>query len=59
MGSYKPEPADYTTFGKMLDTKSNKAEEKINNKNYFGTDMRFKDPKKSKSKLNIINPAPG
>jgi hypothetical protein len=43
----------------MLQLKQEKAEEKGGKKNFWGLDARFKDPKSSKSKLNVPVPGPG
>ncbi|CAD8060988.1 unnamed protein product [Paramecium sonneborni] len=55
VGSYNPEPLSFTTFNKLQ--VNSKKKEKVD-KHTFGTDTRFKDPKKSKSKQ-ILLPGPG
>ncbi|CAK73021.1 unnamed protein product (macronuclear) [Paramecium tetraurelia] len=55
IGTYHPEPVQFTTFNKLLDL--TKRKDKLD-RNTFGKDVRFKDPKKSKSKQ-ILLPGPG
>ncbi|CAD8139487.1 unnamed protein product [Paramecium pentaurelia] len=55
VGSYNPEPLSFTTFNKLQ--VNTKKKERVD-KHTFGTDERFKDPKKSKSKQSLL-PGPG
>ncbi|CAD8139398.1 unnamed protein product [Paramecium octaurelia] len=55
VGSYNPEPVSFTTFNKLQGNAKKK--ERVD-KHTFGTDVRFKDPKKSKSKQGLL-PGPG
>ena len=50
-------PVDFQTFGKLLiDFKDKKDKSKIP---YLGSEVRFKDPTKSKSKDTVSVPGPG
>jgi len=59
MGTYKQNfPVDYDTFGKML-FKEKEEPGKKSSVRYLGTEERFKDIKKTKSKSTVIVPGPG
>ncbi|KAL4507088.1 hypothetical protein ABPG72_001881 [Tetrahymena utriculariae] len=60
VGTYKMNyPLDYSTFGKMLVKSQEEGGNKKSSVRYLGTEERFKDPKKTKSKINSIVPGPG
>lgn len=60
MGTYKMNfPLDYDTFGKMLIKQKEEGGNKKSSVRYQGTEERFKDIKKSKSKGILTVPGPG
>lgn len=61
MGTYKMNfPLDYDTFGKQfIKSQEDAASGKKGSVKYLGTEERFKDAKKSKSKSTLVVPGPG
>ncbi len=59
VGTYKNNfPVEYESFGKMLEKSKEKGDKKLNSK-YLGVEERFKDPKKSKSLMQVAVPGAG
>jgi len=57
MGTYKPFPIEFPTFGKLYQV--NKEKKDKGKTQWMGTEIRFKDPKKSKSAMTVNVPGAG